>query len=165
MSPAEFNALPAPDAERELLTCNASSAWARAVAAGRPYADLGKLREVATGAVAALTWPDVRQALDAHPRIGERAAGEGREAAWSRREQSGAASADERTAAALVEANRAYEDRFGHVFLVFASGKTAEQMLAAARQRLANDEPAERDVVRRELTAITLLRLDRLFGT
>ncbi|MEV0454014.1 2-oxo-4-hydroxy-4-carboxy-5-ureidoimidazoline decarboxylase [Catellatospora methionotrophica] len=165
MSAAEFNALPAPDAVRELLACNASSAWARAVAAGRPYADLGELREVAAGAVGALTWPDVREALDAHPRIGERAVGDGREAAWSRREQSGAASADERTAAELVEANRAYEDRFGHVFLIFASGRTADEMLASARQRLRNDEAAERDVVRRELTAITLLRLDRLFGT
>lgn len=162
MSLAEFNALPAPDAERELRACCASPAWARAVAAGRPYPGHEQLREVAAGAVAALSWPDIAEALAAHPRIGERAAGRSREAAWSRTEQSGAASADERTAADLVAANRAYEDRFGHVFLVFASGKSAGQMLAAARERLANDEATERDVVRRELTAITLLRLERL---
>ncbi|MEV4413271.1 2-oxo-4-hydroxy-4-carboxy-5-ureidoimidazoline decarboxylase [Catellatospora sp. NPDC049609] len=162
MSLAAFNDLPQAQAEEELRACCACDAWARAVSAARPYPGHAELREVAAGAVAALSWPDVAQALAAHPRIGERAAGAGREAAWSRREQSGAASADEQTAAALVDANRAYEERFGHVFLIFATGKSAGQMLAAARERLANDEQTEREVVRRELTAITLLRLERL---
>jgi 2-oxo-4-hydroxy-4-carboxy-5-ureidoimidazoline decarboxylase len=162
MSLAAFNDLPQEQAEQELRACCASTAWARAVAAGRPYPGHDELREVAAGAVAALSWPDIAQALDAHPRIGERAAGASREAAWSRREQSGAAAADEQTAVALVAANRAYEERFGHVFLIFATGKTAAQMLAAARERLAHDEATEREVVRRELTSITLLRLERL---
>ncbi len=162
MSLAAFNDLPQAQAEEELRACCAARAWARAVAAARPYPGHAELREVAAGAVAALSWPDIEQALAAHPRIGERAAGASREAAWSRQEQSGATAAGEQTAAALIEANRAYEERFGHVFLIFASGRSAEQMLAAARERLDHDEATEREVVRRELTAITLLRLERL---
>jgi 2-oxo-4-hydroxy-4-carboxy-5-ureidoimidazoline decarboxylase len=64
--------------------------------------------------------------------------------------------------AALVEANRAYEDRFGHVFLIFATGRTDAEMLAAARERLANDEATEREVVRAELGKIVELRLRKL---
>jgi 2-oxo-4-hydroxy-4-carboxy-5-ureidoimidazoline decarboxylase len=101
--------------------------------------------------------------MSAHPRIGERAAGDSAEAAWSRREQSAAAqSADEITKVALVEANHAYEERFGHVFLIFASGKTQAEILAAARERLGNDEATERAVVAGELCEIALLRLERV---
>ena len=101
--------------------------------------------------------------LSAHPRIGERAAGDSAEAAWSRREQSAAAqTADEATSAALIEVNRAYEERFGHVFLIFASGRTQAEILAAARERLGNDEPAERAIVTDQLRRIALLRLERV---
>lgn len=157
---ADFNALPAAEAERELLACCAAPTWARAVAGGRPFPDRLALRAAGDAAARALTWADVVLALSAHPRIGERAAGEGREAAWSRREQAGAD--DPSVAAALVEANREYEERFGHVFLIFATGKSAPDMLAAARARLAHDEAAERPVVQEELRKITLLRLERL---
>jgi 2-oxo-4-hydroxy-4-carboxy-5-ureidoimidazoline decarboxylase len=157
---AEFNALPPAEAERELLACCAAPAWAEAVAAGRPYPDRVALRAAGDAAARSLTWADVVQALSAHPRIGERPAGAGREAAWSRREQAGAD--DLSVAAALAEANRAYEERFGHVFLIFATGRSASEMLAAARARLAHDEAAERPVVQEELRKIALLRLERL---
>jgi 2-oxo-4-hydroxy-4-carboxy-5-ureidoimidazoline decarboxylase len=152
-----FNALPAAEAERELLACCAAPAFARTVAAGRPYPDRESLRAAADAALRLLSWHDVEQAMAAHPRIGERPAGQGRESAWSRREQSGVEAGD-----ALVEANRAYEQRFGHVFLVFASGKDQAQILAAARARLGNDETTERAIVQDELRKITLLRLERL---
>jgi 2-oxo-4-hydroxy-4-carboxy-5-ureidoimidazoline decarboxylase len=101
--------------------------------------------------------------LSAHPRIGERAQGDSKEAAWSRREQSTAAgSGDDGTRAALTAANHAYEDRFGHVFLIFASGRTQEEILAAARDRIGNDEETERVIVTDELRKIALLRLERL---
>jgi 2-oxo-4-hydroxy-4-carboxy-5-ureidoimidazoline decarboxylase len=87
---------------------------------------------------------------------------QGREADWSRREQAGAQDTDAATADALVEANKAYEERFGHVFLIFASGRSAGEMLAAARERLGNDEATERAVVRGELAKITKLRMERL---
>jgi 2-oxo-4-hydroxy-4-carboxy-5-ureidoimidazoline decarboxylase len=156
---AAFNALPPDEAERRLLACCAAPAWARAVAAGRPYPDVVALRAAGDAAVRELTWADVAGALAAHPRIGERAAGAGREAAWSRREQAGVTDA---ARAALAEANREYEDRFGHVFLIFATGKSDAEMLAAARARLAHDEATERTVVHEELRKITLLRLERL---
>jgi 2-oxo-4-hydroxy-4-carboxy-5-ureidoimidazoline decarboxylase len=156
---SEFNALPPAEAERELLACCAAPTWARAVAGGRPYQDRLALRAAGDAAAQGLTWADVALALSAHPRIGQRPAGDGREAAWSRREQSGA---DPATAAALAEANREYEERFGHVFLIFATGKTGAEMLAAARARLANDEATERLVVQEELRRIVLLRLERL---
>ena len=152
-----FNGLPAEHAERELLACCAAPAWATAVAAGRPYPSTEALLAAADAAARALTWTDVEQALAAHPRIGERAAGDTREAAWSRREQ-GAADAG----AAMAEANRAYEEKFGRVFLIFASGRSADEMLAAARERLGNDEQTERAVVADELRKIALLRLERL---
>jgi 2-oxo-4-hydroxy-4-carboxy-5-ureidoimidazoline decarboxylase len=159
-----FNALPAQDAQRELLTCCASRAWARAVAAGRPYPGGAALAAAGDAVVAELPWPDIAEALGAHPRIGQRAEGTGRDAAWSRREQAGVEGADAAVRGALAEANREYEQRFGHVFLIFATGRTPAEMLAAARTRLAHDEPTERRVVRDELAKITRLRLERLVG-
>ena len=157
-----WNALPAAEAERELLTCCAAPAWAAAVAAGRPYADVPAVVDRAGALLDALDWADLRPALDAHPRIGERIRRQGAEADWSRREQAGAQGTDDATARALVEANEAYEERFGHVFLIFATGKSAGEMLAAARERLHNDEATEHAVVRDELRKITRLRLERL---
>jgi len=161
---AAFNALDLRAAEGELRACCASRAWADEVAAGRPYPDRAALLTRADDALGGLAWPDILEALDAHPRIGEPAEGDGREATWSRREQSGMDSADDATRAALAEANRAYERRFGHVFLIFASNRTDAEMLAAARERLGNDEESEREVVRGELRKITILRLERLLS-
>jgi 2-oxo-4-hydroxy-4-carboxy-5-ureidoimidazoline decarboxylase len=162
MSLAAWNDLSAAEAERELLACCAAPRWARAVVAGRPYPDLAAVLAAGQATLHGLDWADLRPALDAHPRIGERVAAADREGRWSQREQAGAADADRATAAALVAANEAYEERFGHVFLIFATGKSAGEMLAAARERLRNDEAAERAVVRRELDKITKLRMERL---
>ncbi|GAA1742574.1 2-oxo-4-hydroxy-4-carboxy-5-ureidoimidazoline decarboxylase [Luedemannella helvata] len=159
---ARFNDLVREQAEEELLACCAVPEWAARVALGRPYPSVGSLTALGLEALADLSWDQVAQALAAHPRIGERAAGGSREAAWSRREQGDAAEAPE--AAALHEANVAYEERFGHVFLIFASGRTPAEMLAAARARLGNDEQTERRVVRAELARIVRLRLERLVG-
>ncbi|MEU8662042.1 2-oxo-4-hydroxy-4-carboxy-5-ureidoimidazoline decarboxylase [Actinoplanes philippinensis] len=158
-----FNALPAERLEAELLACCAAPAWGTAVAAGRPFADRAGVLAAADTASRALTWPEVLQGLSAHPRIGERAAGDSTEAAWSRAEQSAAAqTADDTTKAQLIAANRAYEDRFGHVFLIFASGRSQAEILAAARERLGNDETAEQAIVTDELRKIARLRLERV---
>lgn len=148
--------------EADLLACCAAPAWVRAVASGCPYPDLPALQAAGAAAVTDLTWPQVRQALAAHPRIGQRPDGAGREAAWSRREQAGTEGAPDPVRAALVEANRRYEERFGHVFLICATGRSAEEMLAQCRARLANDDATEQEVVRRELARIVALRLARL---
>jgi 2-oxo-4-hydroxy-4-carboxy-5-ureidoimidazoline decarboxylase len=107
----------------------------------------------------ALAWTDVEQALAAHPRIGERAAGASREAAWSREEQAGASPNDE-----LVAGNVAYEERFGHVFLICATGLSGAEILAEVKNRLGNEPATERDVVREELRKIVDLRLGKAFG-
>ncbi|WP_127504375.1 2-oxo-4-hydroxy-4-carboxy-5-ureidoimidazoline decarboxylase [Actinoplanes solisilvae] len=158
-----FNALPAARLEDDLLACCAAPAWGAAVIAKRPYASRADLLAVADAAARNLTWDDVLAGLAAHPRIGDRPTGHSQEAAWSRREQSTAAeSPDDATKAELVEVNRAYEERFGHVFLIFASGRSRAEILAAARERLAGDETAERGVVADQLRQIALLRLERV---
>ncbi len=158
-----FNALPAGRLGKDLLACCAAPAWGARIVAGRPYPDRAAILAAADAASRELSWSEVLEGLSAHPRIGERAAGDSTEAVWSRREQSAAAGdGDEETRAALVAANRAYEERFGHVFLIFASGRSRPEILAAARERLGNDEAAERPVVADQLRRIALLRLERV---
>jgi 2-oxo-4-hydroxy-4-carboxy-5-ureidoimidazoline decarboxylase len=157
------NSLPAERLAEDLLACCAAPAWGAAIVGRRPFEDRAAALAAADAASRALSWPEVLIALSAHPRIGERAAGDSREAAWSRREQSAAAtSTDDATREALAEANRAYEKQFGHVFLIFASGRGPAEILAAARERLAHDEAAERAVVSDELRKIARLRLERV---
>jgi 2-oxo-4-hydroxy-4-carboxy-5-ureidoimidazoline decarboxylase len=157
-----LNALPAHDAEHELRTCCASAAWAGEVCAARPFADADALATTSAAALRALVWDEVEQALSAHPRIGDRFEGTGRQAAWSRAEQSGVDDADREVVAALDAGNIAYEQRFGRVFLICATGRSAGEMLAELRARLGNDEEAERRAVRAELTKIVRLRLTKL---
>lgn len=157
-----LNAWNAERAKQELSACCASQRWVAAMTEGRPYGGWTELAAAASAGIKALGWSDVLEALDAHPRIGDRAAGESREATWSRAEQSAAASADTAVLGALARANGEYERRFGHVFLICASGRPAEQILAEARRRLGNDAVAEQQEVRTELAGIVLLRLERL---
>jgi 2-oxo-4-hydroxy-4-carboxy-5-ureidoimidazoline decarboxylase len=157
-----LNALSADDAERELRSCCAATAWVRRVAAARPFADAAALNRAADAAFAELGWTDIEEALRAHPRVGDRPRGLDRESSWSRGEQAGVIDAARRVAHDLHQGNIAYEKRFGHVFLICATGLSAEQMLAALRDRLGNDEATERAVVRAELLEIIHLRLAKL---
>jgi 2-oxo-4-hydroxy-4-carboxy-5-ureidoimidazoline decarboxylase len=151
---ARFNALSADEAERVLRKCCAAPRWVRAVAAGRPYPSPEALHAAAE---ATLSDADVDDGLAGHPRVGERTTG-----ALSRREQSGVASAPPEVLAALADGNRAYEDRFGHVYLVCATDRSAAELLAVLRERLGHDAVTERAVVRTELVKINRIRLDRL---
>ncbi|SDN65196.1 2-oxo-4-hydroxy-4-carboxy-5-ureidoimidazoline decarboxylase [Allokutzneria albata] len=157
-----FNALPDPDARSDLLACCAHPLWAERVSRARPFPDADALVVCGAKELAALDWAQLRVAVDAHPRIGQRPEGTGQEARWSRGEQSAAATEDERVRAELVAGNIAYEDRFGHVFLICATGLSAARVLDALRERLGNDEAAERAVVREELGRIVELRLRKL---
>ncbi|GAA1274849.1 hypothetical protein Psi02_02870 [Planotetraspora silvatica] len=149
--------------QEDLRSCCASTAWVSAVARRGPYRDLAGLIDAGEAAIAGLSWADVAEALSAHPRIGERRAGDGKEAAWSRSEQSGTATAGQAVLDAIRDGNAAYEERFGHVYLVCATGRSAEEMLVFLRERLAGDEESERKIVREELTAIVKLRLAKLW--
>ena len=164
-----FNAAATADAERDVARCCGATAFVTAIVAGRPYPDLGALSAAIDAEFARLTWADVAEALAAHPRIGERAAvgrnsGEKSTAGWSRSEQAGALAAPEQVTLDLAEGNRVYEERFGHVFLVCASGLSGEKLLAMLRARLANDPATERAVVTGELRKITQLRMRKLLG-
>ncbi|MFC4784351.1 2-oxo-4-hydroxy-4-carboxy-5-ureidoimidazoline decarboxylase [Nocardioides sp. MAHUQ-72] len=163
MNLEELNAAPAEQLQATLLACCDVPSWARAVVEARPYADVDALLETADKAARSLTPDEVDRALAAHPRIGEHAEGSDTGAAWSRQEQSGV-SRDDRTRAELVGANRDYEERFGHVFLICATGLSAEEILAAARQRLGNDDATEAAVVADELRRIALLRLGKVLA-
>lgn len=159
---ARFNAWPAAEAERALLSCCAAPQLAAAVIAGRPYADAAALRRAVERVFDDLDSEEVRTAMAAHPRIGERPAGGDRESDWSRNEQAGVKDADARVRAELHAGNLAYEERFGHVFLICASGLSAGQLLAALRRRLTADPETEWRTARAELRKIVLLRLTRL---
>jgi 2-oxo-4-hydroxy-4-carboxy-5-ureidoimidazoline decarboxylase len=148
----------------ELAQCCASRRWIETVIAARPYDTFVSLIAESDRALASLDWSDVTEALAAHPRIGERAAGNDRESAWSREEQSGAADLDAQVQRAILAGNHAYQERFGYVFLICATGLSAAEMLAALESRLGNDQEAEEKVVRRDLAAIVRLRLAKAFG-
>ena len=153
---AELNALPDDEAAGVLLGCCAAPGWARRVAAGRPYATVDDLLAAAGAAWADREPGDLDAAMAGHPRIGER-----RLSGWSRGEQSGVGS-DDGTAQALRQANAAYEDRFGHVFLICATGRGAGEILAELRRRMANDPDTEREVAAAELGKINAIRLRKL---
>lgn len=144
-----------------LLACCDVPRWADAVLAERPFATADDVAAAADRAARTLRPDEVRRALAAHPRIGERAEGRGKEADWSRDEQSGVAPDDE-TAPALERANRAYEERFGQTFLICATGLRGEQILDALHERLLNDDATESAVVADELRKIAVLRVRKL---
>jgi 2-oxo-4-hydroxy-4-carboxy-5-ureidoimidazoline decarboxylase len=157
-----FNSMPMADAERTLLACCASSRWAGRVAAGRPYRSVVDVYAAADAALAGLDNDDLDQAMAGHPRIGERA--NGAHAKSSAREQSGVTRSAAATLQALADGNAEYEARFGHAYLVFADGRSGEELLAVLRARLRNDPATERAKARYELRKINRVRLRRLIG-
>ncbi|MEU4392204.1 2-oxo-4-hydroxy-4-carboxy-5-ureidoimidazoline decarboxylase [Kribbella sp. NPDC023855] len=161
MNLQEFNTAPAGQLRPLLAACCGVPRWVDRVLAGRPYADADALAAVADRAVRDLEDGEVAMALAAHPRIGDRASGESTEAGWSRSEQSGVGD-DPAIRAALAAGNREYEQRFGRVFLICATGLSATEMLTALNRRLTNDDSTEAAVVQEELRKITLLRLTKL---
>ncbi len=155
----EFNGLSSEEAQRRLYACFASSSWARRVAGGRPYADVVALLDAAERAWSELAPPDWTEALRGHPRIGE---GGGSSPVASEREQSGVRGATTDALAQLAGENRRYEARFGHVFLIAAAGKSADEILASLRQRMGNDPMTEAQVAAAEHRKIARLRLEAL---
>ena len=155
-----FNTAPAQDAERTVLACCASGTFAKVIAGRRPYPDQAALLTAIDTVFSALSWDDIVEAMSEHPRIGDRSVHGGMSAA----EQSGAAAASDEVTQGLVDGNVAYEQRFGHVFLICASGRSGQEMLDQLRARLDNDEEAERAVVRAELKKITRLRMTKMLS-
>jgi OHCU decarboxylase len=160
-----LNALPDSEAEAALRDCCASRAWVRRMLSQRPFKDADEVYAAAERIWGELARDDRLEAFRGHPRIGERAADRdtgGRAAAWSAGEQAGVAAADAAVRAALAEGNRAYEERFGWIYLVCASGRDAGELLEVLRRRLDNDPEAELRVAAAEQALITRLRLEKL---
>ncbi|KFD44188.1 OHCU decarboxylase [Cellulosimicrobium sp. MM] len=155
----EFNRWSPYEARDALLACAHVDRWAEEVAAGRPYATVEDAVEAALTTADPWTDDEVDSALARHPRIGERAEGEAADASMSRSEQAGVDTSDDDVTRRLAEGNRAYEQRFGHVFLVRAAGRSAEEILEQLTERLGNDAETERANAARNLREIAALRL------
>lgn len=156
-----FNAAPHQESMNLLLACAAVPRWAAAVCAGRPYADVEHALDAAGRAASPWTDEEVDGALADHPRIGERAEakhGE-RSAQHAQDEQAGVDVSDDEVTRRLAEGNRAYEERFGHVFLIRAAGRSAQEILQVLEQRLAHDPQTERRIAAEQLREIAVLRL------
>lgn len=160
----ELNRLDEAAATTALLRCCGSTQWARAMAAARPFASSDALMASADEVASSLQRPDWLEAFAAHPKVGSsRSSGShALETAWSTAEQAGVAGASADLLARLAEANREYEARFGYIFIVCATGKSADEMLRLLGQRLDNYPDTEWRVAAEEQRKITRLRLAKL---
>ncbi|MFI5806319.1 2-oxo-4-hydroxy-4-carboxy-5-ureidoimidazoline decarboxylase [Streptomyces sp. NPDC051561] len=155
---SRFNTLPASEAQATLHEVCASSAWGSKLNAQRPYATAEELFLASDSALAELTAGDLSEAMAGHPPIGRPKPGD----PTSEREQRSMAGASEELKAEMLELNLAYQDKFGHVFLICATGATGEYMRDAVKTRIGNSPEQEREIVRTELGKINRIRLTRL---
>jgi OHCU decarboxylase len=162
---AAIDALTSHDAHARFLQCCGSRAWVGAMISARPFRDRATLHAKADEAWSAVGVDDWLEAFAAHPRIGARRDVErksGVERAWTSTEQAGATSASDDVKAQIALENEAYEARFGFVFLICATGKSADALLAACRARLGNTRDEELAIAADEQRKILHLRLDKL---
>ncbi len=163
----QLNSLSPAQAEAELLKCCGARNWARLMTEARPFASLEGLQAMADSVWRSLTEEDWLEAFRAHPKIGEQkatAAQSEQARNWSSQEQSGVKRAALETRAALAAGNQEYEKRFDFIFIVCATGKSSEEMLAILNTRLQNDPKAELLVAAGEQRKITRLRLEKLIN-
>jgi OHCU decarboxylase len=162
-----LNSLPDDQALNELKSCCGSNRWAAGVASSRPFATFAQLIDTAQQVWWQLEPADWLEAFRSHPKIGQKKAETSPSAQsqqWSRTEQSGMQQAPAETAAALALLNDAYQTRFGYIFIVCATGKSSEEMLAILRERIENEPDDELKIAAAEQAKITELRLNKLFG-
>ena len=160
-----LNSLSHEDAEAELLKCCGSRSWARRLVDQRPFENIDELLGEADAIWWSLEPTEWLEAFRSHPKIGEKEAAQQTSAearAWSEQEQSGVQSAAHDTMQALAQGNRAYEQTFGYIFIVCATGKSSEEMLTMLQERLHNDRDKELRIAAQEQSRITQLRLKKL---
>lgn len=161
---ARWNSLPLEEAVNEILSCCGSKTWAHGMAGRRPFSDVTTLLAASDESWGNLSGTDWMEAFRSHPRIGESRAVQSASAmsqTWSAQEQQQAAAAGEDSKAAMADANRQYEERFGHIFIVCATGKSAPEILAILQRRLRNDEHTELREAAEEQRQITNIRLTK----
>ena len=162
-----LNTEPPDAAQAELVRCCGCVKWAEAVLVRRPFVDGAALLQAADEVWAQTSEPEWREAMTHHPRIGDVSKLREKFAAtatWSSQEQEGVSAADEAVLSALAEANRAYEARYGFIFLVCATGKRADEMLALLQARMNNTPPDELRIAAGEQAKITRIRLEKLLS-
>jgi 2-oxo-4-hydroxy-4-carboxy-5-ureidoimidazoline decarboxylase len=162
---APLNCLGEFEALAALLRCCGSTRWAEQMSSQRPFADFDALLATARSIWRNLVRADWLEAFVAHPKIGDLAslrAKFAQTAAWSEQEQAGVAITSESTLQALAAGNRAYEEKFGFIFIVCATGKSANEILDLLQQRLGNAAADELAIAAAEQEKITALRLQRL---
>jgi OHCU decarboxylase len=165
MTLAEFNALPSKNAESLLQDCCGCSRWAASVATQRPFPSVSALYEFADTSWQNLGRTEWLEAFSHHPQIGEKAAtGSTSARTWAEGEQKGASAAREDVKSRLAAGNHAYFEKFGYIYIVCATGKSAEQMLAILEQRLQNDAASELPIAAEQQRLITRIRLGKLLA-
>lgn len=160
MQLAVFNEADRAAVTAALRPCIDVQRWVDQIADARPFTSGQALLDFARDAAAPFTRDEVQAAMAHHPRIGERPTAATTEATMSRSEQSGVDPADAAATTALAEGNRAYEDKFGRVFLIRAAGRTAPEILAALHERLGHAPEEEDVIIAQQLREIALLRLE-----
>ncbi|HLW86542.1 MAG TPA: 2-oxo-4-hydroxy-4-carboxy-5-ureidoimidazoline decarboxylase [Candidatus Sulfotelmatobacter sp.] len=161
---ARWNQLPIIDAENEILPCCGSRAWAMGVASRRPLGDEAAFVAASDEVWRSLDEADWMEAFRSHPRIGESAAhktASSRSVAWAEQEQQNVADADDAVKIALAEGNREYERRFQHIFIVCATGKSAQEILAILQRRLDHDAATELCEAAEQQRLITQIRVKK----
>jgi len=161
-----WNSLDPVLAAKEILPCCGSQAWAAEMAARRPIADEDHLSVTSDAVWLGLPQAAWQEAFDSHPRIGEHKAKAATDASlsWSATEQSAAMTPDEAAKLALAEGNRRYEEKFGRIFIVCASGKSSAEILALLEQRMHYAPAVELHEAAEQQRQITRLRLERWLG-
>ena len=160
-----LNALPHASAENEFLKCCGSRSWAAQMTRDRPFTNVVELTEAADRIWWQLSPDDWLEAFRSHPKIGEKKPEQQTAAAalsWSSKEQAGVNNAPADTMAALADLNRRYEEKFGFIYIVCATGKSSAELLAILRERLNNERDHELRTAAAEQAQITRLRLHKL---
>jgi 2-oxo-4-hydroxy-4-carboxy-5-ureidoimidazoline decarboxylase len=161
----EFNILPKPQLISELTRCCGSQAWVQKMLPFIPADDMVELLEDAEEQWWKCSVDDWKEAFAHHPKIGDKTALRekfGSTANWASDEQSGTNGASEETIAAFADANKKYEEKFGYIFIIYATGKSAAEMLTILQERLKNDAATEIEIAADEQSKITRLRLEKL---
>jgi len=160
-----LNSLSPQQAANELLQCCGCKRWVEEVFSRRPYSSLEKLLTTADEVWWSLQPDDWLEAFQSHPKIGERKAAASvseQSRQWSGQEQAGVSNASHDTVDSLAALNQAYEEKFGFIFIICATGKSSEEMLSALRVRIENNLPTELPIAAAEQGKITHLRLKKL---
>jgi allantoicase len=160
-----LNSLPHDEAVKALLQCCGSKRWAEEMARARPFQGAANVISTANELLESLARDDWLEAFRSHPKIGKKKAAEPvseQSRQWSGQEQAGVSNASRETLDVLATLNQAYEQKFGYIFIICATGKTSEEILAALRKRIKNDAETELPIAAAEQSKITELRLKKL---